>query len=56
MSKDQMLEEIYQIRSAVQVKAPLIHCITNPISIHDCANVVLAVGESRYPSIIIFNS
>lgn len=44
MFKDQMLEEIYQIRSAVQVKAPLIHCITNPISIHDCANVVLAVG------------
>ncbi len=25
-------------------KSPLIHCITNPISIHDCANVVLAVG------------
>ena len=24
--------------------APLIHCITNPISINDCANAVLAVG------------
>lgn len=23
---------------------PLVHCITNPISIHDCANVVLALG------------
>lgn len=23
---------------------PLIHCITNPISINQCANVVLAVG------------
>ena len=44
MFRDQMLEEIYQIRSAVQEKAPLIHCITNPISIHDCANVVLAAG------------
>lgn len=44
MFRNQMLEEIYQIRSAVQEKAPLIHCITNPISIHDCANVVLAAG------------
>lgn len=25
---------------------PLIHCITNPISIHNCANTVLAVGAS----------
>ena len=24
--------------------APLIHCITNPISINDCANILLAVG------------
>ncbi len=24
--------------------SPLIHCITNPISINDCANVVLALG------------
>ena len=23
---------------------PLIHCITNPISIHDCANIILAAG------------
>ena len=23
---------------------PLIHCITNPISIHDCANIILASG------------
>ncbi len=44
MFKDQMFKEICRIRAAVQQKAPLIHCITNPISIHDCANVVLAVG------------
>ena len=42
--RDEMLKEICRIRSAVQEKAPLIHCITNPISIHDCANVVLAAG------------
>lgn len=44
MFRDQMFREICQIRAAVQQKAPLIHCITNPISIHDCANVVLAAG------------
>lgn len=44
MLKSQMLNEIFRIRAAVQQKAPLIHCITNPISIHDCANVVLAAG------------
>ena len=44
MLKSQMLNEISRIRAAVQQKAPLIHCITNPISIHDCANVVLAAG------------
>ena len=35
---------ISEIRKAVKENAPLIHCITNPISIHDCANVVLAAG------------
>ena len=25
-------------------EAPLIHCITNPISINDCANILLAIG------------
>lgn len=28
----------------VRQRKPLIHCITNPISIHDCANVILAAG------------
>ena len=31
-------------KEAVISQAPLIHCITNPISINDCANVVLALG------------
>ncbi|WP_035291269.1 hydroxyethylthiazole kinase [Clostridium sp. KNHs214] len=33
-----------QIRQSVKLKKPLIHCITNPISINNCANIVLAVG------------
>lgn len=32
------------IRNKVKETKPLIHCITNPISIHQCANAILAVG------------
>ncbi len=38
------ISELLDIRQQVQDTAPLIHCITNPISINDCANVILAVG------------
>ncbi|WP_061316432.1 hydroxyethylthiazole kinase [Clostridium botulinum] len=33
-----------QIRQSVKLKKPLIHYITNPISINDCANMILAAG------------
>jgi len=33
-----------EIRSVVRKRQPLIHCITNPISINQCANAVLAIG------------
>lgn len=32
------------LRSVLTGKSRLIHCITNPISINDCANMVLAMG------------
>lgn len=35
---------IEAIREKVKETKPLIHCITNPISIHQCANTVLAAG------------
>ena len=35
---------INEIRSSVKELHPLIHCITNPISINQCANAILAVG------------
>ena len=35
---------IAEIRKYTKEAAPLIHCITNPISIHDCANIILAAG------------
>ena len=35
---------INTIRNKVKETKPLIHCITNPISINQCANAILAVG------------
>ena len=31
---------------SLKKERPLIHCITSPIAINDCANAVLAVGAS----------
>ena len=39
-----MTEKQSKIRHLTQSAQPLIHCITNPISIHDCANIILAAG------------
>ena len=38
------MQQIRNIRRAVADRQPLIHCITNPISINQCANAILAVG------------
>ncbi len=38
------MKSINQIRREVAARRPLIHCITNPISINQCANAVLSVG------------
>lgn len=38
------ITELAALRQKVKADKPLIHCITNHISINDCANVVLAVG------------
>ena len=37
-------KRVSDILSDVRQKQPLIHCITNPISINQCANTILAVG------------
>jgi hydroxyethylthiazole kinase len=39
----QLENQLKSVRDATKEK-PLIHCITNPISIHGCANMILAVG------------
>ena len=39
-----MQQAIRNIRNTVRDQQPLIHCITNPISINQCANAILAIG------------
>lgn len=43
-TKDELLSQLEPILTYIQQEAPLIHCITNPISINDCANILLAIG------------
>lgn len=35
-----------QCLEQVQQKKPLLHCITNYVTVNDCANIVLACGAS----------
>lgn len=37
-------DDLLAVRQLTQQEQPLIHCITNHISINDCANAVLAIG------------
>lgn len=43
-SRSLQAQDLTEIRENTKASAPLIHCITNPISIHDCANIILAAG------------
>ena len=38
------MRKLNEVCGAVREKRPLIHCITNPISINQCANAILAAG------------
>ncbi|WP_409305132.1 hydroxyethylthiazole kinase [Peribacillus sp. SCS-155] len=41
-----MIEDIKKLFSTVQQRNPLVHQITNTVTINDCANVTLAIGGS----------
>lgn len=43
-TKAELLSQLEPILTYIQQEALLIHCITNPISINDCANILLAIG------------
>lgn len=39
-------EKIAEIYEKIQQKRPVIHCITNAVTVNDCANILLAAGAS----------
>lgn len=41
---EELAKRLTAILHFIRQDAPLIHCITNPISINDCANILLAIG------------
>lgn len=44
MEKKFVLNKLIEIKNKIKNDKPLIHCLTNHITINDCANIVLAVG------------
>ena len=44
INKAHLLSCLKQVRDQLHDQAPLIHCITHPIVVNDCANAVLALG------------
>ncbi len=43
---NQILENIVSVMADVKKAKPLVHCITNRVTINDCANIILAAGAS----------
>lgn len=43
-STEHIIRDLREGRERIRQTAPLIHCITHPIVINDCANAVLALG------------
>lgn len=47
-NEEKILENIGETLNNIQEKNPLTHCITNSVTINDCANAVLAIGGSPF--------
>ena len=39
-------KKVAEIYEKIQRKRPIIHCITNAVTVNDCANILLAAGAS----------
>lgn len=46
MNYNKILNDISNILIDIKKKSPIVHCITNNVTIQDCANAILAVGGS----------
>ena len=38
--------KIVELHHEIKKKRPVIHCITNAVTVNDCANILLAAGAS----------
>ncbi|MBQ2654325.1 MAG: hydroxyethylthiazole kinase [Methanobrevibacter sp.] len=47
-NEKELLEKIDETLKNIKEKNPLTHCITNSVTINDCANAVLAIGGSPF--------
>lgn len=47
-NKNELLSKIDETLTQIRQKNPLTHCITNSVTINDCANAVLAIGGSPF--------
>lgn len=47
-NEKELLQKLEETLKTVQEKNPLTHCITNSVTINDCANAVLAIGGSPF--------
>ena len=48
INDDKLKEKITKSLTKIKAKNPLTHCITNSVTINDCANAVLAIGGSPF--------
>ena len=48
INEENLLNNINETLSQIKEKNPLTHCITNTVTINDCANAVLAIGGSPF--------
>ena len=46
--EQKLLEKLDETLTQIKEKNPLTHCITNSVTINDCANAVLAIGGSPF--------
>lgn len=42
------LAELWAVWEKISRRRPLVHCITNPVTVNDCANVLLAAGARPF--------
>lgn len=47
-TEKEILQKLEETLKNIQEKNPLTHCITNSVTINDCANAVLAIGGSPF--------